>query len=208
MTDKKEKIGKQVVLSLNKAVEISMKSIKIRLGRSMITASGIVLAIAFLMSIFMSTSINKALLEKGSVEIRTQLQNMAGEDAEYPGGVPMNSINYFGLNIVTAGLIAPEGDDYEEISSKVDGDYKKLVIKDGLLVGMAVIGNIDSTGVLFSLMRDRINVDSFKNELLSDDFGLLSLPRELWQERLGSPPGGANLRTGEYAEVQEDIACE
>ena len=82
MTDQKEKIGKQVILPLSKAVEISVKSIKVRLGRSVITASGIVLAIAFLMSIFMSGSINKALLEKGSAEIRVQLQNLVGEEEQ------------------------------------------------------------------------------------------------------------------------------
>ncbi|MBU0478008.1 MAG: FtsX-like permease family protein [bacterium] len=82
MTDQKEKIGKQVILPLSKAVEISVKSIKTRLGRSMITASGIVLAIAFLMSIFVSGSINKALLEKGSVEVRVQLQNLGGEEEQ------------------------------------------------------------------------------------------------------------------------------
>ncbi len=82
MANQKEKIGKQVVLPLSKAVEISVKSIKVRLGRSVITASGIVLAIAFLMSIFVSGSINKALLEKGSVEIRIQLQNMGGEEEQ------------------------------------------------------------------------------------------------------------------------------
>ena len=82
MTDQIEKIGKQVILPLSKAVEISVKSIKVRLGRSVITASGIVLAIAFLMSIFVSGSINKALLEKGSVEIRVQLQNLGGEEEQ------------------------------------------------------------------------------------------------------------------------------
>ena len=82
MADQKEKIGKQVILPLSKAVEISVKSIKVRLGRSMITASGIVLAIAFLMSIFVSGSINKALLEKGSVEVRVQLQNLGGEEEQ------------------------------------------------------------------------------------------------------------------------------
>ena len=82
MTDQKEKIGKQVILPLSKAVEISVKSIKVRLGRSVITASGIVLAIAFLMSIFVSGSINKALLEKGSAEVRIQLQNLSGEEEQ------------------------------------------------------------------------------------------------------------------------------
>lgn len=44
--------GRQIVLPWSKAFEISMKSLKIRFWRSMITMSGIILAIAFLMSIW------------------------------------------------------------------------------------------------------------------------------------------------------------
>ena len=46
------KVQKQISLPLSKAVEISLKSIKIRLSRSMITASGILLGIAFFSSVF------------------------------------------------------------------------------------------------------------------------------------------------------------
>jgi putative ABC transport system permease protein len=50
-------IESQVNLPLSKAVEISFNSVKIRFGRSLITVSGIVLAIAFLMSIWVNTEI-------------------------------------------------------------------------------------------------------------------------------------------------------
>ena len=51
------RIGKQIVLPLSKSIEISAKSVRLRLGRSLITMSGIVLAIAFLMSIWTSSAI-------------------------------------------------------------------------------------------------------------------------------------------------------
>ena len=50
-------IEEQVNLPMSKAVEISFNSVKIRFGRSLITVSGIVLAIAFLMSIWVNTEI-------------------------------------------------------------------------------------------------------------------------------------------------------
>ena len=53
----RKEIGTQVNLPLSKAVEISFNSVKIRFGRSLITVSGIVLAIAFLMSIWTSSII-------------------------------------------------------------------------------------------------------------------------------------------------------
>jgi len=49
-------VGRQIVLPWSKAFEISMKSLKIRFWRSMITMSGIILAIAFLMSIWTSNA--------------------------------------------------------------------------------------------------------------------------------------------------------
>ena len=55
------RIGKQIVLPWSKAIEIAAKSIKVRFWRSMITMSSIVLAIAFLMSIWTSTGITAAL---------------------------------------------------------------------------------------------------------------------------------------------------
>ncbi|NOZ22664.1 MAG: FtsX-like permease family protein [Planctomycetes bacterium] len=45
-------IGKQIVLPLSKAIEIALKSLKIRFWRSIITMGGIILAIAFVMSIW------------------------------------------------------------------------------------------------------------------------------------------------------------
>jgi predicted lysophospholipase L1 biosynthesis ABC-type transport system permease subunit len=59
----KIRIGKQIVLPLSKAVEISLKSLRIRFWRSMVTVSGVVLAIAFLVSILVSGAILEALID-------------------------------------------------------------------------------------------------------------------------------------------------
>jgi hypothetical protein len=57
----RQKIGRQIVLPFSKAFEIAWKGIRIRLWRSLITMSGIVLAIAFLMSVWTSSVFNRAL---------------------------------------------------------------------------------------------------------------------------------------------------
>ena len=120
---------------------------------------------------------------------RTAGYNMAGTDAEYPGGTAMNALNYFGLDITSAGVtIPPDEYGYEMLSNQNDGAYRKLVLKDDLLVGMVFVKDIEKSGIFFSLMRDRVNVHDFKQALLTDDFGLASLPRDLWHERLGEPP--------------------
>ena len=111
--------------------------------------------------------------------------NMAGVKAEYPGGTGMNSLNYFGLDIAAAGIaVPPEGDGYELINKQKDTVYQRIVLKDDVIVGIVFVGAIEKAGILFSLMRDRVKVSNFKKMLLSDNFGLISLPRELWQRRL------------------------
>src|SRR4051812_39199424 len=47
-------VQRQIALPLNKAVEIAYKNIRMRLSRSLLVTSGIVLALAFLMSILVS----------------------------------------------------------------------------------------------------------------------------------------------------------
>ena len=49
--------GRNIVLPFSKTVEISFRSLKIRFGRSLITTSGVILAIAFLMSVWSNNAI-------------------------------------------------------------------------------------------------------------------------------------------------------
>ena len=111
--------------------------------------------------------------------------NMAGTEAEYPSGTAMNSLNYFGLDIASAGMpVPPDHDGYEVMSKHRNDAYVKIVLRDDLIAGMVFVGDIDRAGIVYSLMREGTRVSSFKKALLSDDFGLVSLPREVWQKRL------------------------
>lgn len=72
------RIGKQIVLPWSKAIEIAAKSIRVRFWRSMITMSSIVLAIAFLMSIWTSTAITASLKTGPQASIRTVKAKLEG----------------------------------------------------------------------------------------------------------------------------------
>ena len=121
---------------------------------------------------------------------RTAGFNMAGIPTEYPGGTAMNSMRYFGLDAVSAGIVTPPDDSYEVLSRKYDYIYRKVVLKDGLVVGMVFVGDIEKSGIVFGLMKDKVNADGFKQELVADDFGLASLPEEIWRPGLEIPPSG------------------
>ena len=66
--------GREIVLPLSKAVEISLRSLKIRFGRSLITTSGIILAIAFLMSVWSNSDIVSSLRTADKNDINLLLQ--------------------------------------------------------------------------------------------------------------------------------------
>ncbi len=136
-------------------------------------------------------------------------RNMAGIKAEYPGGTGMNSLNYFGMDIAAAGIVIPPDDNgYECMAKEEDSVYQKLVLRNNVLVGMIFIGDIEKSGIIFSLMRDRVNVGDFKQALLDEDFGLVSLTRELWLERLGTPRPESVLQIAVPVDIEQDVAGE
>jgi NAD(P)H-nitrite reductase large subunit len=90
------------------------------------------------------------------------------------------------MAITSAGMITPPDNSYEVISHKNERAYKKVILKDGLLAGMVFAGDIEKAGIIFGLMRDKVNVADFKQALVADDFSFLSLPEKLWHERLAN----------------------
>jgi nitrite reductase (NADH) large subunit len=49
--------------------------------------------------------------------------------------------------------------------------YRKLVIKDDVVVGMIFLGDIKNAGVIGSLMKSKINVGKIKHNMLNSNFG-------------------------------------
>jgi NAD(P)H-nitrite reductase large subunit len=133
--------------------------------------------------------------------------NMAGRPAEYPGGMAMNSLKYFGLNVVSAGIVVPPDDSYEVIMSNNDGAYRKVILKNGVAVGLIFAGDIEKSGIIQNLIRNRVNVDDFKHSLVTDDFGLAFLPGELWRPEL-EVPAGAAVSSVTIEEPEEVVAGE
>jgi NAD(P)H-nitrite reductase large subunit len=108
--------------------------------------------------------------------------NMAGKKADYPGGTAMSALKYFGIPIISVGIANPREDDAYEILVKHEPEralYRKIVLKDNMIVGLTLVNDIERAGVLFHLMKNGANVKKFKQELLSEDFCLATLPRSL-----------------------------
>lgn len=86
--------------------------------------------------------------------------NMAGADRRYPGALPQNSISLRGFKIITGGLIQPEGEDTEIVSEldRLRGGYRRLVFKEGRLVGLTLVGKVADAGIYFQLMAQQLPV--------------------------------------------------
>jgi len=111
--------------------------------------------------------------------------NMAGKNVEYAGGTAMSSLKYFNLPIIAVGDTNPqELDDYKVIVENQPEKtvYKKILLKDDLIVGFIFLGDIEKAGILYNLMKNRVNVAEIKEALLSEDFGIITLPESLRQK--------------------------
>jgi NADPH-dependent 2,4-dienoyl-CoA reductase/sulfur reductase-like enzyme len=113
--------------------------------------------------------------------------NMAGTERTHTWATNMNSVDFFGLPMVSAGfMLKPERKDFEEIVREEKGFYAKVILRDDVIQGLIMVGRVDRAGIYLGLMRERIMTTSFKEELLSDNFAVVHLPAEV-REKIKQP---------------------
>jgi nitrite reductase (NADH) large subunit len=91
--------------------------------------------------------------------------HMVGVARADQGGVAMNTIEALGVPAMAIGNAnAPEGEGYQVLSElhergdKIARTYRRLVIKDDLLVGAILVGNIERAGIYTGLIRNKIPI--------------------------------------------------
>ncbi len=104
--------------------------------------------------------------------------NMAGKKAEYDGMFPMNSVTILGVPSISFGLTNPKAGAYQVLLSNEGGKYKKIVLKDGIIVGVVLVNAIERAGIFGLLIKQKLDVSALKKQLLFDDFGFLVLPKD------------------------------
>ena len=113
--------------------------------------------------------------------------NMAGKKTTYAGGTNMSSLKYFGIPVVSVGLANPKDDPTLEVLVKFDPEhniYKKVVLKNNIIVGLTLVNSIERAGILYYLMKNQINVKKFKPQLLADEFSWASFPATMQKKML------------------------
>ncbi len=106
--------------------------------------------------------------------------NMAGKQRKYEGGLPMNSVDLCGLKTISVGNTLADGEGFEVLSTCDEEEmvYRKIVLKGDRIVGGIFVGQIDRAGIITGLIKNKVSVAEFKDNLLKQDFGLISLPSE------------------------------
>ncbi|GAB4259272.1 NAD(P)/FAD-dependent oxidoreductase [Thermincola ferriacetica] len=119
-------------------------------------------------------------------------QAMAGAEVQFGGGFAFNAIGLFGLPINTAGIVNPEGSEYEIMvdESSQDKCYRKIVLKNDRVVGFILLNSIDRSGILTGLIREQADVKAFKQDLIRQDFGYIHFAPDVRKAKLTGGKAG------------------
>ncbi|MGN0521942.1 MAG: NAD(P)/FAD-dependent oxidoreductase [Eubacterium sp.] len=91
---------------------------------------------------------------------------MAGGDEVVDSTYSVNAIDFFGLRICTCGLINATGEQYLDKISKNGDEYKRLIFKDGKLVGYVLINSSTNAGIYTNLISNRVNLDTLEGDIM------------------------------------------
>jgi NAD(P)H-nitrite reductase large subunit len=111
--------------------------------------------------------------------------NMAGKQVEYEGGTVMSSLKYFDLPIIAVGTLNPEKPDDYEVMVELKPEktvYKKILLKDDAILGFIFLGDLEKAGIFLRLLKNHTDVSEIKEQFLSEDFGIVTLPEKLRQK--------------------------
>jgi NAD(P)H-nitrite reductase large subunit len=106
--------------------------------------------------------------------------NMAGGSESFETAIPMNAGGFFDLHMVTAG--AYEG---EVTADASDGNYRKLFVKDGVLKGFMIIGDIRRAGIYTSLIKNATPLAEVDTELMLKAPQLMAYGKDWRKKELG-----------------------
>jgi NADPH-dependent 2,4-dienoyl-CoA reductase/sulfur reductase-like enzyme/pSer/pThr/pTyr-binding forkhead associated (FHA) protein len=167
------------------------------------------------------------LWEPARLQARVAAANMTGRDRVYAPGVQYFATRLFDLDFASLGSVAreaptpsPQGGMRQEYVDAPRGGgriaYRKVVVRDGKLVGALMLGDRESRvrqrGRLFKrLIDEKIDVTSIAQQLLDPDFDLaawLRTSRGLVEKPAASIPAagviaGAQLRGTQHVNLHD-----
>lgn len=98
--------------------------------------------------------------------------NMAGVKIEMTDFFASKStMNFLGIPTMSLGINEPTDDTFEvEIQSDENGNYKKIIHKEGKVYGAIIQGDLSYAGVLTQLIKNKIDISKIKKPLFKIDY--------------------------------------
>ena len=126
-----------------------------------------------------------AILPNAYLQGRCAGINMAGGNAVHDRAIPMNSLGLLGLHAMTAGTAFSEADGGSIVEEKTEAGWKRFFVKDGLLTGFMLLGDVDRAGIYTALIREKTPLDSIDFAVLKKSPTLAAMPKENRRKKLG-----------------------
>jgi NAD(P)H-nitrite reductase large subunit len=101
--------------------------------------------------------------------------NMAGREARYGGSFRMNSLDFYGLPVISMGITRIDGNGFQQFQRKTKNTYRKLVLKDGRIIGAILVGQIQKAGILATLLKKKVDVSDYVSFLMSNKINFADL---------------------------------
>jgi nitrite reductase (NADH) large subunit len=104
--------------------------------------------------------------------------NMAGRPVVYQGSLGRNVMRIFGLDVLTGGIVNPPSEESLTVLSRLDPArrvYRKVMLQDDRLVGLAMVGGIEQGGVMIALMQRHLPLNVDPELLLEPSFNIGTL---------------------------------
>ena len=125
-----------------------------------------------------------ALLPNANLGGRTAGVNMAGGTVLFDNAVPMNSIGFWGLHMMTAGTYANDGG-ARMIEEKGEKSVKRFFIRDNKLIGFIIIGGVHSAGIYTNLVRTQTDLSDLDIDALIKNPNLIPFGENYRRKTLG-----------------------
>lgn len=126
-----------------------------------------------------------ALLPNAYMQGHTAGVNMAGGTAVFDNAIPMNSIGFFGMHIMTAGSYITEKDGGTVYMQKDETSCKKFFVCNGLLKGYILIDKVERGGVYTSLIREQVPLHTIDFDLLKENATFMAFSVEDRRNKFG-----------------------
>ncbi|MBQ7603679.1 MAG: hypothetical protein IJU75_01870 [Clostridia bacterium] len=98
----------------------------------------------------------------------------------YVNAVPMNSVGFFDLHMMTAGVY-----DGEMTEQKSENGIRRFFIRDNLLRGFILLGSVERAGIYTSLIREKTPLDTIDFDLTKKVASNMIFTPEIRRKKFG-----------------------